>query len=347
MKLKNFILLTFFTAQLASIKTATAQDIHLSQFFETPLLRNPALAGVFTGDIRLQGVYRNQWASVAYPYKTSVFNGEYKFGVGNADDFMTIGLSTFYDVAGIQQLKTMQVLPVINFHKSLNGNKNSYLSAGFMAGFVQRQFSGKNLTFDNQYQAGRYNPFAPTAENFIGLNSSFADMATGLSYNSTIGEYTNYYVGASYWHFNKPKASYLATQIQLNPKWQFNAGIKGWLSDKVELQAELNYLKQGPYTETIGGAIFSYSLTDRMADPDDAISALKIGGGLLMRVNDAIIPMFKLSYNHIDVGLSYDINTSKLKSASQGAGGYELSISYRAFTRNTNSSLNSVRCPTF
>jgi Type IX secretion system membrane protein PorP/SprF len=102
MKLKNFILLTFFTAQLAGIKTATAQGIHLSQFFETPLLRNPALAGVFTGDIRLQGVYRNQWASVAYPYKTSVFNGEYKLGVGNADDFMTIGLSTFYDVAGIQ-----------------------------------------------------------------------------------------------------------------------------------------------------------------------------------------------------------------------------------------------------
>ena len=33
---------------------ASAQDIHFSQFFETPLLRNPALAGIFTGDIRLQ-----------------------------------------------------------------------------------------------------------------------------------------------------------------------------------------------------------------------------------------------------------------------------------------------------
>ena len=30
-----------------------AQDIHFSQFFETPLLRNPALAGIFSGDVRL------------------------------------------------------------------------------------------------------------------------------------------------------------------------------------------------------------------------------------------------------------------------------------------------------
>ncbi|MES2774162.1 MAG: PorP/SprF family type IX secretion system membrane protein [Bacteroidota bacterium] len=347
MKLKHVTLLMLFGFQVSTITTVRAQDIHLSQFFETPLLRNPALAGVFTGDIRLHGVYRNQWASVAYPYQTSVFNGEYKFGVGQADDFMTIGLSTVYDVAGVQQLKTLQVMPVINFHKSLNGNKNSYLSAGFMAGFVQRQFNGKNLTFDNQYQGGRYNPFAGTAENFIGLNSSFADMATGLSYNSTIGEYTNYYIGASYWHFNKPKASYMAANIQLNPKWQLNAGIKGWISDKVELQAELNYLKQGQYTQTIGGVLFSYSLTDNLANPEEAISALKIGGGVLMRLNDAIIPMFKLSYNHIDVGISYDINTSNLKTASQGAGGYELSLSYRAFTHSTNSTLNSIRCPRF
>ena len=28
-----------------------AQDLHFSQFFEAPLLRNPALAGLFEGDV--------------------------------------------------------------------------------------------------------------------------------------------------------------------------------------------------------------------------------------------------------------------------------------------------------
>jgi hypothetical protein len=47
--------------------TASAQDIHFSQFFEAPLLRNPSLAGIFTGDLRVQGVYRTQWGSVTVP----------------------------------------------------------------------------------------------------------------------------------------------------------------------------------------------------------------------------------------------------------------------------------------
>ena len=34
----------------------SAQDPHFSQFFEAPLLRNPSLAGLFEGDIRVQSV---------------------------------------------------------------------------------------------------------------------------------------------------------------------------------------------------------------------------------------------------------------------------------------------------
>jgi hypothetical protein len=70
-----------------------AQDLHFSQFFEAPLLRNPSLAGLFDGDVRVQGVYRNQWNSIAYPYQTGSLNAEYKFPVGKGDDFITTGCS--------------------------------------------------------------------------------------------------------------------------------------------------------------------------------------------------------------------------------------------------------------
>jgi len=36
------------------IQSAIAQDLAFSQFFEAPLLRNPSLAGIFTGDYRIQ-----------------------------------------------------------------------------------------------------------------------------------------------------------------------------------------------------------------------------------------------------------------------------------------------------
>ena len=61
---------------------SSAQDLHFSQFFEAPLLRNPSLAGIFAGDFRAQMVYRNQWASVTTPYQTASLNSEYKFPVG-------------------------------------------------------------------------------------------------------------------------------------------------------------------------------------------------------------------------------------------------------------------------
>jgi type IX secretion system PorP/SprF family membrane protein len=322
-----------------------AQDIHLSQFSNTPLLRNPALAGIFTGDTRFQAVYRNQWQSIGYPYQTAALSGEYKFAVGDNDDFITTGLSCFYDVAGIMRLKTLQLMPALNYHKSLSQNKSSYLSAGFMAGIVQRQFDGKYLTFDNQYNNGRYNPAAFSGESFTGMRRSFADFAAGLSYNSSIGEATNYYLGASLWHFNKPKANFLSDQrIQLDPKWQFNAGVRASLSDLISLQAEANHLMQANYRETVGGAILFYSLNDQLGS-DSRISNASIGAGLFMRVNDALIPQVQLSYNHFDIGLSYDINISDLKVASRGRGGYELSLSYRAFTRSN--TISYMRCPRF
>ena len=330
-------------------KAAIGQDIHLSQFFETPLMRNPALAGIFTGDIRLQAVHRNQWQSVGYPYQTTALSGEYKFGVGGGDDFMTAGFNAFYDVAGIGRLKTLQVMPALSFHKSLSANRNSYLSAGFMAGFVQRQFDGQKLTFDNQYVGGSFNPTAGSGENFIGVSRTVADFALGMVYSGQMGgnEHANWYVGGSLWHFNKPNISFLQENIELDTKWQGNAGVSLPLGQYVDVRAEVNYMRQGQYSETIGGIIFSYSLTDRLEEPDSRIKNLRIGGGMMVRLNDAAIPVIQVGYNHLDIGLSYDVNTSKLKAASQNRGGFELSLSYRGFTGGDRSSLNSLRCPRF
>lgn len=337
----SFLGLIFFSL------SAISQDIHLSQFFNTPLLRNPALAGIFTGDIRVQAVYRNQWQSVGFPYQTNALSGEYKFGVGGADDFMTIGASCFYDQAGVQKLKTLQVMPAINFHKSLHGNKTSYLSGGFMAGFVSRQFDGKNLTFDNQYSGGRFNPTNPTGENFVGLNRSFLDVAVGLSYNSQLGEDGSYYAGASLWHFNKPSTGFLSNQISLSPKWQANAGVRTWLNNVLELTAEANFLIQGNYNQFIGGAMLRYSLNDLLNQEETAITRLSLGVGAYIRLQDAVIPYLQINYNNFDIGLSYDVNTSALKAATEGRGGFELSLTYRAFMRNQNSNIQSMRCPRF
>ena len=49
-----------------------AQDLHFSQFMNSPLVTNPANTGFMPeGDYRLGINYRNQWSSImAVPYKT-------------------------------------------------------------------------------------------------------------------------------------------------------------------------------------------------------------------------------------------------------------------------------------
>ena len=92
-----------------------------------PLLRNPALAGIFTGDYRIQGVYRDQWNSFTNAYRTGSFNGEYKLPVGKTDDFLTLGFQVLYDKAGTAGLTSTQVFPAINYNKSLCNTQAIYL----------------------------------------------------------------------------------------------------------------------------------------------------------------------------------------------------------------------------
>ena len=237
-------------------------------------------------------------------------------------------------------------MPAVNFHKSLNGEKNRYLSAGFMAGFVQRQFDTRNLTFDNQYVNRHFDPYAPTGENFTFLKRTFVDFAVGISYNSAMGETGNYYVGAALYHFTKPNETFLQQQFSLDPKAVFSAGMHVPLNEQVDLRAELNYLNQGKYNEFIVGGLFTYSLDDAYNESGD-ITKVAVGAGAFMRVNDALIPVIKLSYGQMEFGLSYDANISKLKTASQGRGGYELSITYKGLLSNSGSALSSVRCPKY
>jgi len=76
-----------------------AQDLTFSQFYEKPLLRNPALAGVFDGDIRMIGIHRNQWGSITVPFQTSAASIEYKFHIGKWDDWITAGLQMSQEAA--------------------------------------------------------------------------------------------------------------------------------------------------------------------------------------------------------------------------------------------------------
>ena len=323
---------------------ANSQDINFSQFYELPLLRNPGLAGIFNGDVRVTSAFRSQWQSVTVPYRTLGLGMEYKKPVGrSSNDFVTIGMQLTHDIAGDSKLSRTQVFPVLNYHKSLSGEKDTYLSAGFMGGPVIQQFDPSRLSFDDQFVNGSYSPANPTKQVFTNTSFTYWDAAVGLNFSSIAGANTRYYVGLGLFHFTKPKVAFQKQyDIILNPKWVVNAGLSAPVSDANKLIVYADYFMQGGARQIQGGLLLSHDLVANNENLKTTIS-----GGVFYRWNDALVPVVKLDYNHFGIGITYDVNVSKLKTASQYRGAYEITLTYKAFRNNMNSSAEKVRCPAF
>ncbi|WP_121353419.1 PorP/SprF family type IX secretion system membrane protein [Flavisolibacter nicotianae] len=316
-----------------------SQDIHFSQFFEAPLLRNPSLAGIFSGDIRVQMVYRDQWNSVTTAYKTASVNGEYKMPVGKGNDFVTAGLQLLQDRAGAVSWVTTHVLPALNYHKSLSEERTKYLSVGFMGGWVQNRFDRSRMTTNTMYDGNG------DGETFLQPKYSYWDASAGMSYNAQLNANpeNNFYVGVAYHHFNKPKNSvYKDPSVELSPKADISAGIRFAVADASYITIQANQSFQGGYKESIVGALYGVKLGDDLDNPKYTLH-----GGAFFRVNDALIPVLKMDYNPFSFSVSYDVNISQLRSSSYGRGGFELGLSYVGFTDRDNSTLNAVVCPKF
>jgi type IX secretion system PorP/SprF family membrane protein len=326
-------------------RQAYTQDIHFSQFFETPLLRNPALAGIFSGDIRIQAVYRNQWNSVTTPYQTGSLNAEYKKPVGKADDFLTIGGQILYDKAGTVALQSTHILPAINYHKSLSADRNMYLSLGFMGGWVQRSIDRSKITTNSQYDGTGFNPGLSTGESFPRNSYSYLDGSVGMSFNSQLGQNTdnNIYLGVAYHHFNKAtKVSFYGNpNYEMIPKWVGSLGVRMNVNEYAFFTLLADYSKQGTFTETMGGALYSWKL-DAEEDPKYVLHA-----GAFLRWKDALIPVAKLEFKPFAISVSYDANLSQLKSASNGRGGFELALTYQKYLERNSDAADGVRCPQF
>ena len=97
---------------IGNSSTGVAQDLHFSQFMNSPLMTNPANTGFMPeGDYRLGINYRNQWSSImSIPYKTmSAFGDVQVLENENNNGWMGVGGVILRDVAGSGNLTSTKV----------------------------------------------------------------------------------------------------------------------------------------------------------------------------------------------------------------------------------------------
>jgi len=161
---------------------ASGQDLHYSQYFNAPLLVNPANTGFNPDyDYRMGGNYRNQWANVGTPYKTMGIWGDVKaFANRFENGWMGLGGSIIKDVAGSGNLSSTGVYGSIAYHQMLG--YNALLSGGFSLGYVSKRIDISKLSFDNQWNGQFFDITIPNNEPFAYSQTGYLDMHVGLNY---------------------------------------------------------------------------------------------------------------------------------------------------------------------
>ena len=101
-----------------------------------------------------------------------------------------------------------------------------------------------------------------------------------------------------------------------------------------------DHSRQGGNRVSQGGFLYIHNF-----DPDGDNAFFSVSGGAVYRVNDALIPVVKITANKVSMGFSYDVNISKLKTASMYRGGFEFTISYSDLWNKKNADAAKMECP--
>ncbi|HEY8689275.1 MAG TPA: PorP/SprF family type IX secretion system membrane protein, partial [Chitinophagaceae bacterium] len=166
-----FLLITYHSLLITCLY---AQDLHFSQFFNNPLLTNPANTGFIPdADYRLGASYRDQYSSVmAVPYKTiSIYGDAQVFRDRLENGWLGLGAVILRDVAGTGSLTSTKMYGSIAYHQML-GN-SSLLTAGFNVGWANKRIDQTKLKFPDQFDGKFFDTNIPTSVILANNNVSY------------------------------------------------------------------------------------------------------------------------------------------------------------------------------
>tara|TARA_B100001093_G_scaffold185464_1_gene178212 strand:+ start:1279 stop:2307 length:1029 start_codon:yes stop_codon:yes gene_type:complete len=327
--------------------TSYAQDFHLSQYWASPLNLNPALTGVMEDNVRFAANYRNQWykyttfTTYAVSMDANLFRKKLK---GN---FLGVGLGFYQDLEGEGEFKNTGVNLSLSYNQQFSGrNAKHYLGLGFQAAYLTKQINLKDLIYGSLFEFN--NNTDPI--DFAGYNSkSFLDFGSGINYFVNIKNKHSIGGGFAVSHIASPNVSFGSNDEDVLYR-KFSAN----LSARIELNNEVFsiipiflFQKQGPHSELDFGSYIRFLIDDKNN------TALYVGAQYRLAAYqenklgaDSFILGVRGEVQSLDVGFSYDVNTSDLRNSQTFMGGPELYVIY-TIANSKSRYREMLNCPKF
>jgi len=297
-----------------------AQDPHFSQFYSSPLTLNPAMTGVFAGETRMAVTYRNQWRTVSTPFTTATVACDFQLlndRIG--DDIFGIGFMGMIDQSNNQGLKANFLSVSTAYNKNIDLEGRHKVGVGFQASWTTKKVDYSRFVFSRQFSPMGFDPSLPNGEPISGFNLNYLDVAAGFLYSGISRGQSQWYLGGSYYHINRPNEAISTEENRLKPRMSVHGGFNFPFADRNRLYLSGLYMNSMLAEEFLIGSVFETVIPN--IEYETSLYA-----GAYYRPGDAVIPYIGLGTTKMQLGLSYDINISSLKTATQSRGGFEISL---------------------
>ena len=325
---------------LFALTTLKGQDFHFSN--EMPLQQNPAMVGFMDSyQSRVIVKHRNQWSALLGDAAFKTYAASFETRVCSTN-FWGIGGFVLKDQSGSPAFNTTQGLLSVSYHRNLG--KQTYLAAGLNTGFINYRVSD-NLAFSTQFDGDvGFNLTQSNFEDLSTFQSNLLDLGVGLLLYENDTDY-KWFLGLALQHINTSNAytfkeNNLQNPINLRMKKTIHWGLaKVFDSSDNELAFKGAFQWQVPHWEAVLGLYLQ-------------LQNLNVGFGTRLTKNqpravappliDAFILSFDYQFQQLNIGFSYDLNTSPLKTSTNYRGAFEFTAAY-AFGATS----QCVYCPSF
>lgn len=303
---------------------ASAQDIHLTQWYTNQLNLNPATGGMYDGDFRLVGNYRNQWREINTPITTTMVAADKNFNFHS--DVINAGILVIHDEFSDFGLTTNKILLSGSYSKVFRGHD---LRAGLQMGVVFKSTDLGNQTFPSQwvYETGQFDQSVPNGETTISESLVHFDMNLGVAWSKRITKNIRLTSGFSIFHINRPKDTYFSSyKERLRTRQIFHLEGDARFG-KIGIEPKFIMMWTTLSQNMIVGSNFKYHFNK------GAVRNVYLGVMYRTRFGanrDAAAPVIGIGVNRLDIGFSYDVNVSELSAYSDTKTTFEISLIYTA-----------------
>ena len=305
---------------------ASGQEIPYKQFTATPLLLNPAFAGMFDGNVRANLIYRNVWTAANVPISSIHGSADAPVYTDKKGNYFGAGGAFAETKSGDDSWRIVSGQVSASFHKRFGSDsdrlkgKGSDLAVGVQGGYAQHDVGLLSSSFVSPTR-----PLVPGSS--VPYSVSMYSVNAGVTYSRSVNKHIGYQVGFSVTDLTGSQDAFLERQksmVGLSRKYLLTAGCHIAAGAHLQLRPAFIYTRRQVtgfneyYVRYLAGNEFLYNLGEQTA----------LFCGFWYSWEDIMTINAGLRTRGFRVGVGYDYTVSSLNTAGNGTGGFEVALTY-------------------